>query len=131
MPNAWKIGLGAGLILLGVYLIFKYQQNIISVVSGIITIGFGLTLLASKDKSEIEKNRLDLAYQRNLQLLNTALLIGSGSFVTYLVALILDISKAFQYTIILVILAMVTYIFYNRVNDNLKKISESIKKLAS
>lgn len=36
------------------------------------------------NKIKIEKNRLDLSYQRNLQLLNIVLLIGTGSFVSYL-----------------------------------------------
>ena len=80
-------------------------------------------------RTELEKNRLDLAYQRNLQLLNAILLIGSGSFITYLVALILDTAKSFQYTIILVIVSSISVLLYRRINNNLKNISDEIKKL--
>lgn len=82
-----------------------------------------------KINAKIEKNRLDLAYQRNLQILNIVLLIGAGSFITYLVALVLDTSKSIQYTIILVILASITSILYRNINNNLKNISEKIKDL--
>lgn len=79
---------------------------------------------------ELEKNRLDLSYQRNLQLLNITLLVGAGSFITYLVSLVLDISKAFQYTTILIILGAVTIILYRNINDTLRKISNEINDLA-
>jgi len=80
-------------------------------------------------KIDLEKNRLDLSYQRNLQLLNAILLIGAGSFVAYLASLVLNISKAFQYSIILTILTIITTIFYRKINKNLKTISEEIGKL--
>ncbi len=35
------------------------------------------------NKQEIEKNRLDLAYKRNLQLMNTTLLLGLGTLISY------------------------------------------------
>lgn len=82
-------------------------------------------------KIEIEKNVLDLSYQRNLQLLNTSLLIGTGSFISYLAALIIDFSKLMQYTVLLVIIALITLIFYKRIDDKLKKISEEIRNLAN
>ncbi len=80
-------------------------------------------------KIELDKNRLDLAYQRNLQLLNAILLLGAGSFITYSVALILDITKSFQYTIILIIISFIFILLYRKISDNLKKISNGIKKL--
>ena len=82
-------------------------------------------------KIEIEKNVLDLSYQRNLQLLNTILLIGTGSFISYLAALIIDFSKLMQYTVLLVVIASITLIFYKRVDGKLKKISEEIRNLAN
>lgn len=81
------------------------------------------------NRIELEKNRLDLAYSRYLQLLNTVLLLGAGSFITYLVALILDMSKIFQYTLILVIIFFLTLIFYRKIDFILKKISEDIREL--
>ena len=46
MVNPWKIGVGAGSILLGLYIFFN-QNNIIEVIFGVIAIGFGIGLLAS------------------------------------------------------------------------------------
>ena len=80
-------------------------------------------------KVELEKNRLDLSYQRNLQIMNTVLLIGAGSFITYLVALVSDFSKAFQYTTILVIISTLTLITYRKLDAKLKNISDEIKNL--
>ncbi len=49
MVNAWKIGIGAGAIILGVYVLFN-QQNFSEVLFGIIAIAFGLGLIASDSK---------------------------------------------------------------------------------
>jgi len=79
---------------------------------------------------DIKKNRLDLSYQRNLQLLNIVLLIGAGSFVTYLVALILDFSKLYRYTLVLIVIAFITFILYRNIDNNFKRISKGIAELA-
>jgi len=46
MQRAWKIGFGAGSILLGIYFLFNFR-DITSVIFGIIAIGFGIGLIAS------------------------------------------------------------------------------------
>ncbi|MEK6927511.1 MAG: hypothetical protein AABX11_03700 [Nanoarchaeota archaeon] len=46
MVNAWKIGGGAGLILLGLFFMFK-QADTLSSILGIISIALGLGLFAS------------------------------------------------------------------------------------
>lgn len=81
------------------------------------------------DKKVIEKNRLDLAYKRNLQLSNTVLLIGIGTFVAYLAAFILNQDKLFEYTFLLVIVGIITYFLYNKIDDKLKEISNKIKNI--
>lgn len=48
--KAWTIGVGAGFILLGVYTIFSYQQEILISVIGIILIALGLGIIASDRK---------------------------------------------------------------------------------
>ncbi len=48
MPNAWKIGTGAGAILLGIYILFNNQNNIINSIFGVIAVAFGLGLLANE-----------------------------------------------------------------------------------
>jgi len=64
-----------------------------------------------------------------LQLLNTILIVGAGSFITYLAGLILNQDRMFQYTLILIIIGAITLIFYNNINENLKDISNKIKEL--
>lgn len=82
-------------------------------------------------KIELEKNRLDLAYKRNLQLLNAVLVVGVGSFIAYLTGLILNPDKMFQYSILLVILGFVSFILYRNISNNLRGISDQINKLAT
>ncbi len=45
--NPWKVGIGAGAILLGLYIFFN-QKNIAEVIFGVIAIAFGIGLLASE-----------------------------------------------------------------------------------
>lgn len=81
------------------------------------------------DWKEIEKNRLDLSYQRNLQLLNVILILGAGSFITYLAALTLDLSNFFPYTLILFVIFFTTFILYRKVDSTLRNISHEIRSL--
>ena len=81
------------------------------------------------DRKQLEKNRLDLSYKRNLQLLNATLIIGGGSFVASLVGIVLNLEKIKEYAIILAIIGITTYIFYLNINNNLQQISQEIKKL--
>ena len=80
------------------------------------------------NKLELEKNRLDLAYKRNLQLLNVILIIGAGSFVAYFAGLILNPEKIYQHSVILFVIGILTYILYLKINDVLKEVSNKIKK---
>lgn len=48
MMTPIKIGLGAFFILLGLFIINKFQGNTISVVGGIVLIAVGLGIIASK-----------------------------------------------------------------------------------
>ncbi len=81
------------------------------------------------DKKELKKNSLDLSYKRHLQILSAILLIGAGSFITYLAALILNPEKIIQYTIILAVIAAVTYLMYIKTDQTLREISQKIKNL--
>jgi len=45
--NPWKMGVGSGSILLGIYLVFKYQESAPSIIFGIIAIAFGIGLISS------------------------------------------------------------------------------------
>jgi len=48
MPNAWKIGVGSGAIVLGFYLIAKFTNEIGAVLVGVGMISGGIYLIASK-----------------------------------------------------------------------------------
>lgn len=80
-------------------------------------------------KVELEKNVFDLAYKRNLQLLNIVLILGIGYIFTYIGALILNPEKILVYTFVLILLGAITVVFYKKINENLKKISNKIKNL--
>jgi len=81
------------------------------------------------DKLELKKNCLDLAYKRNLYLLNALLIIGVGSIITFFAGLILNLDKWFNYSVVLVIVFSLTYVGYIKVDNSLKNISEAIIKL--
>ena len=48
---------------------------------------------------EIEKNRLDLAYQRQLQLINFVLIGGVGGIISLIIGLILNPEKLISYAV--------------------------------
>lgn len=77
----------------------------------------------------LQKNRLDLAYQRNLQLLNAVLLVGGGTIVTYFASYIFNPSKFYQYTLLFAVFGIITYLTYQKINEKLKGISNKIKDL--
>ncbi len=79
--------------------------------------------------THLEKNRLDLEYQKNLQYLNAVLIIGAGSLVAYLAALILNLEKWMPYTLLVILITGITILGFVTVNKNLEKISSSIRNL--
>lgn len=81
------------------------------------------------NKSELEKNVLDLSYQRNLQILNSILIIMGGGFIAYLAALITDLSNIAQYTTLLVILGTILVIVYFKTDRTFRGISNRIRNL--
>lgn len=80
-------------------------------------------------KINLEKNCLDLEYQKNLQFLNAILIIGTGSIVAYFSSLVLDISKWSSYSIIILSILTIGYLTYSKTNKNLEKITSEIKNL--
>ena len=57
------------------------------------------------DKIDLEKNRLDLSYKRNLQLITIILVIGTGALVAYFAGIFLNPNKRFEYTILFAIIS--------------------------
>jgi len=81
------------------------------------------------NKSDIEKNVLDLSYNRNLQLLNIVLISGLGALFAFAGAWILNPERILVYTFAIIILSSITYILYQNIDEKLKEISLKIKSL--
>jgi len=77
----------------------------------------------------IKKNRLDLAYQRQLCFLDFILTIGVGSMISLLLGIILNPDNWFKYSIIFIVISSLAYIGYFKIDENLKKISQKIKEI--
>jgi len=84
-------------------------------------------------KIEIEKNRLDLSYQRQLQLINFILIGGAGGVISLIIGLVLNPEKLVKYSIYygisFIIIAIILYVVYIKLNENLKNISDKLKNL--
>ncbi len=78
---------------------------------------------------ELDKNRLDLSYRRNLQLMNIILISGIGAIFAYAGALILNSEKAMAYTFAIAVIILATYLFYKKIDNCLRAISIKIKNL--
>jgi hypothetical protein len=81
------------------------------------------------DRLDLEKNCLDLAYQRNLQLLNAVLISGIGAFFAYFGALILNPERLLPYTLAMILVGIITYVFYRKIDERLKVISYKLRLL--
>ena len=81
------------------------------------------------EKSDLEKNVLDLSYKRNLQLLNIFLISGIGAIFASVGALILNPEKVFAYVFAIILISTITYIIYAYIDERLKIISGRIKNL--
>ncbi len=81
------------------------------------------------DKIALEKNILDLSYRRNLQLLNIVLISALGAIFAYVGAVILNPEKLLPYTLVLILVGLITYAIYRKLNENFKEISKKIKDL--
>ncbi len=81
------------------------------------------------NKIHLQKNCLDLEYQKNLQILNATLSLGIWSVITFLGGLILNFEKWFIYSAILAIICSTVYYIYRKTNVNLNNLSNQIKDL--
>ena len=61
--------------------------------------------------NEIEKNRLDLAYKKQLCLLNFILIIGVGSVISLFIGIIINYEKWFNYLVAFTVIAF--FCLYN------------------
>ncbi len=81
------------------------------------------------NKFDLEKNILDLSYKRNLQLISILLITGLGALFAFAGRLILNPERTLIYTLVIIFLASITYIFYQNIDEKLKEIYQKIKDL--
>jgi len=76
-----------------------------------------------------EKNRLDLAYQRHLIYLNSILILSTIGIISFIGTFIWSKEYLIQGTLAVAIILISSYFLHDKINNNLKDISEKIKEL--
>jgi hypothetical protein len=79
---------------------------------------------------EFEKNRLDLAYQKQLHYLNGVITLATVGAVTFLGTFIWNKDYLLIGFIIVIIFIIIAYYLHNKIDKNLKAISNQIKELS-
>ena len=79
---------------------------------------------------KFEKNRLDLAYKRQLHYLNAVLLLGTVGILSFIGTFIWKRELLFQGLIISVSILLIIYFWHHKIDNNLKGISNEIKDLS-
>jgi len=77
----------------------------------------------------LEKNRLDLAYQRQLVYLNSILTFITIGLLSFFGTFIWNKNYVIYGFLILVIIFIISYVLYSRIDKSLKEISEKIKDI--
>ena len=80
-------------------------------------------------KLQLHKNRLDLAYHRQLQLLNAILILLTTGLLSFLAAFVWKPELLLKGFLLVIVIAFFSILSYIRVNANLRKISEEIMAL--
>lgn len=76
-----------------------------------------------------EKNRLDLAYKRQLHYLNAVLMLISIGILSFIGTFIWNRDYLTYGFLLTLLILVISYAFHNSVNKKLKEISEQIKAL--
>lgn len=79
---------------------------------------------------EIEKNRLDLAYHKQLVYLSSVLILVTIGVLSFIGTFIWNKDYLLYGTAIIVTIFTISYVLYRRIDRNLKGISDEIKKLS-
>lgn len=83
--------------------------------------------MMSKDK--IEKNRLDLAYRKQLQILNITLLLGTISLISLISSFIWFPERWVIGSALTIVIGILAINWYKKIDKTLKNISNKIKNL--
>lgn len=84
------------------------------------------------DKKEIKKNKLDLEYHKNTQILNAVLIFlttGLLGFIGSFVFLLEEKNKLFLGISLSVFILIVGYVIYRKTNKKLEEILEEVERI--
>ena len=77
-----------------------------------------------------EKNRLDLAYRRQLIYLNAVVLLGTTGFLAFLAPFVLNRQNLLYGFIVSIVILVIVVAWHKKVDKSLREISNSIRKLS-
>ena len=77
----------------------------------------------------IKKNRLDLAYKRQLTLLNATLLFGTTGLLSFISTFLWNRDYLIYGLLLSTVISVVSYVFFIKINKTLRNISDEIEKL--
>ncbi len=77
-----------------------------------------------------EKNRLDLAYQKQLHYLNGAIILSTIGVLSFIGNLIWNKNNRIMGIISIIIIGLIVIFWHNKIDKNLKEISNKIKNLS-
>ena len=80
-------------------------------------------------KKQFEKNRLDLAYERQLYYLNVVLLLATIGILSFISTFIWKRELLLQGFIISFLILIIVYFLHKKIDKSLKEISNKIKNL--
>jgi len=80
-------------------------------------------------KKQFEKNRLDLAYKRQLNYLNIVLLLGTIGVLSFMSTFMWKRELLLQGSIISFSIIIIAYFWHKKINESLKRISNKISDL--
>lgn len=85
--------------------------------------------MLNNTNKNFEKNRLDLAYQRQLHYLNGTIVFATLGILTFLGTFIWNKENLLIGFIIVVVSIIISFHAHKKINKNLEKISNKIKNL--
>ena len=80
-------------------------------------------------KSKFEKNRLDLAYRKQLTYLNAIVLLATTGILYFIGTFIWNKDYLIYGFLLMIIIWVIAYFFFKKIDKNIKNISGKIKNL--
>lgn len=84
--------------------------------------------MISKIGINTEKDRLILAYNRQLVYLNASLLLGTTGVLSLIISALINKEFAIYGLVIATIITLIVYLWHRQIDNKLKKISNNLKE---